>query len=89
MKKSPLHLWLIRFLGLIVPRRLRTNWRQEWEVELHCRKLWRVNQFSAIGQGQVFEVTRRQTFALPRSINRLPQLFREPFARQRWQRSMA
>jgi hypothetical protein len=28
------HLWLIRFIGLIVPRRLRADWRQEWEAEL-------------------------------------------------------
>jgi len=31
-------LWLIRFIGLIVPRRLRADWRQEWEAELHYRE---------------------------------------------------
>src|SRR5215475_8328157 len=31
-------LWLIRFIGLIVPRRLRANWRQEWEAELRYRE---------------------------------------------------
>ena len=31
-------LWLIRFLGLIVPRRLRADWRQEWEAELQYRE---------------------------------------------------
>ena len=31
-------LWLIRFIGLIVPRRLRADWRQEWEAELHHRE---------------------------------------------------
>jgi predicted permease len=31
-------LWLIRFVGLIVPRRLRADWRQEWEAELHYRE---------------------------------------------------
>ena len=31
-------LWLIRFVGLIVPRRLRGDWRQEWEAELHYRE---------------------------------------------------
>jgi predicted permease len=30
--------WLIRFVGLIVPRRLRADWRQEWEAELHYRE---------------------------------------------------
>ncbi|HEX4945401.1 MAG TPA: hypothetical protein VFZ34_01895 [Blastocatellia bacterium] len=35
MKNRKLHLWLIRFVGLIVPRRLREGWRHEWEAELH------------------------------------------------------
>ena len=29
---------LIRFIGLIVPRRLRADWRQEWEAELRHRE---------------------------------------------------
>ena len=32
------HLWLIAMLGLIVPRRLRADWRQEWEAELDHRE---------------------------------------------------
>jgi putative ABC transport system permease protein len=32
-------LWLIRFIGLIVPRRLRSGWRQEWEAELQYREM--------------------------------------------------
>jgi len=31
-------LWLLRFIGLIVPRRLRADWRQEWEAELQWRE---------------------------------------------------
>jgi putative ABC transport system permease protein len=31
-------LWLIAFFGLIVPRRLRADWRQEWEAELRYRE---------------------------------------------------
>src|SRR5262245_53054273 len=27
-------LWLVRAVGVIVPRRLRADWRQEWEAEL-------------------------------------------------------
>src|SRR6185436_20623484 len=34
-----LHLWLITFIGVIVPRRLRADWRQEWEAELRCREM--------------------------------------------------
>src|ERR1044071_6572948 len=32
------HLWLIKFIGLIVPRRLRADWKQEWEAELRHRE---------------------------------------------------
>jgi len=31
-------LWLIRMIGVIVPRRLRADWKQEWEAELCCRE---------------------------------------------------
>jgi putative ABC transport system permease protein len=31
-------LWLIRLVGVIVPRRLRSDWRQEWEAELRHRE---------------------------------------------------
>ena len=31
-------LWLIRFIGVLVPRRLRADWRQEWEAELRYRE---------------------------------------------------
>src|SRR5436190_4501061 len=33
------HLWLIRLIGVIVPRRLRADWRQEWEAELRYREM--------------------------------------------------
>src|SRR6266576_5130317 len=33
------HLWLIRIIGVIVPQRLRADWRQEWEAELRYREL--------------------------------------------------
>src|SRR5262247_342936 len=32
-------LWLITAIGVIVPRRLRADWRQEWEAELRSREL--------------------------------------------------
>ena len=32
------HLWFIRIIGVIVPRRLRLDWRQEWEAELRYRE---------------------------------------------------
>jgi putative ABC transport system permease protein len=32
------HLWLIRVAGVIVPGRLRADWRREWEAELRYRE---------------------------------------------------
>ena len=32
------YLWVINFIGLIVPRRLRADWKQEWEAELRYRE---------------------------------------------------
>jgi hypothetical protein len=31
--------WLIRLIGVIVPQRLRADWKQEWESELRHREL--------------------------------------------------
>ncbi len=31
-------LWLIAFIGVIVPRRLGADWRQEWEAKLQWRE---------------------------------------------------
>src|SRR5262245_9763303 len=41
IKKTPrrIHLSLIRIMGIIVPRRLRGSWRQEWEAELRYREM--------------------------------------------------
>jgi predicted permease len=33
-----LYLWLIKFIGVIVPCRFRADWRQEWEAELRYRE---------------------------------------------------
>src|SRR5262250_2842338 len=32
-------LWLIRLIGALVSRRLRADWRQEWEAELRSREI--------------------------------------------------
>jgi predicted permease len=32
-------LWLIALIGVVVPRRLRADWRQEWDAELRYREL--------------------------------------------------
>src|SRR5437016_3029936 len=32
------HLWFVFVVGWIVPRRFRSEWKQEWEAELHHRE---------------------------------------------------
>jgi predicted permease len=32
------HIWIVRLLSRIVPRRFRLDWKQEWEAELHHRE---------------------------------------------------
>ena len=41
VQSTPFRFWLslIRLIGVIVPRRLRADWRQEWEAELRHREL--------------------------------------------------
>src|SRR5438128_7119086 len=36
---SKFHLWLITPISVLVPRRWRADWRQEWEAELRYREL--------------------------------------------------
>jgi macrolide transport system ATP-binding/permease protein len=36
--RSKPHLWIIRFIGVIVPRRFRARFHQEWEAELEYRE---------------------------------------------------
>src|SRR5262245_36071512 len=37
-KRFRFWLWLIALVGVIVPRRLRADWRREWEAELGRRE---------------------------------------------------
>jgi putative ABC transport system permease protein len=53
-------LWLIRLTGVIVPRRLRVDWRLEWEAELrHREKL--LTEWDRLGR-------RNKTFLVWRSL---------------------
>jgi putative ABC transport system permease protein len=36
-RKKP-YFWLIKFVGVLVPRRLRADWRREWDAELRYRE---------------------------------------------------
>src|SRR5438093_10287583 len=39
LKRFRFWLWVIMFLGVIVPSRLRADWRQEWVAELRYREV--------------------------------------------------
>jgi predicted permease len=39
--------WLIYFIGILVPRRLRADWRQEWQAELQWRE-WQLVEWDRL-----------------------------------------
>ncbi|HEY6399876.1 MAG TPA: ABC transporter permease, partial [Blastocatellia bacterium] len=57
------HLWLIKFIGAIVPRRLRADWRQEWEAELRCREML-LADWDRLDWRNKFDLLRRSAGAL-------------------------
>src|SRR5262245_14115088 len=55
-------LWLIRLIGVIVPRRLRANWRREWEAELGHRE-GMLDQWDRLDWRTKLDLLRRSTSA--------------------------
>jgi hypothetical protein len=56
------HLWLIALVGVIVPRRLRADWRQEWETELQYRE-WQLADWDRLDRRHKLDLLRRSTSA--------------------------
>jgi putative ABC transport system permease protein len=56
------HLWLIALVGLIVPRRLRADWRQEWETELQYRE-WQLADWDRLDWRNKLDLLRRSASA--------------------------
>ena len=56
------HLWVIAVIGVIVPRRLRADWREEWEAELRYRER-RLAEWNRLDRIQKWELLRRSTSA--------------------------
>jgi putative ABC transport system permease protein len=52
------YLWLIRMIGVIVPQRLRADWRQEWEAELRYREEL-LAEFDRLNWRAKFDLLRR------------------------------
>src|SRR5262249_25648474 len=55
-------LWLIALVGVIVPRRLRANWRQEWEAELRHREAL-LAEWDRLNRGARLALLRRSASA--------------------------
>ncbi|NOT62744.1 MAG: hypothetical protein HOP19_21255, partial [Acidobacteria bacterium] len=72
MQTNRFWLWLIRFIGLIVPRRLRADWRQEWEAELQWREA-QFAQWDKLNWQTKFDLLRRSTSAFWDALWLLPQ----------------
>ncbi len=52
------HLWFINFIGLIVPRRVRADWREEWQAELRYRELL-LSEWDRLGWRARLDLLRR------------------------------
>src|SRR5215813_6768441 len=65
-------LWLIRLIGVIVPRRLRADWRQEWEAELRYRELL-LAQWQMLDWHNRFDLLRRSLGAFWDALALQPQ----------------
>ena len=56
-------LWVIRVIGVIVPQRLRADWRQEWEAELQWREL-QLAEWDKLNWKNKVDLSRRSCGAL-------------------------
>jgi predicted permease len=65
------HLRLIAFVGVLVPRRLRPDWRQEWEAELRCREL-RLAEWDRLDWRNKFDLLLRSTSAFRDALRLQP-----------------
>jgi predicted permease len=65
------HLWLIALLGVIVPRRLRADWRMEWEAELRNREAM-LTDWDRLGWRNKFDLLRRSLSAFWDALWLLP-----------------
>lgn len=71
MRFAKPHLQLIALLGIIVPRRLRADWRQEWEAELRHRELL-LAEWNRLDWRSKLDLLRRSTSAFWDALWLLP-----------------
>lgn len=70
------HLRLIALIGVIVPRRLRSNWKQEWEAELNHRETL-LQHWDRLGFGDKVDLLRRSASAFWDALWLQPQRLEE------------
>jgi hypothetical protein len=63
--------WLISFIGVIVPRRLRADWRLEWEAELRVREASLKEWNTLASLGRTF-LPQEANFGAPRAARTNP-----------------
>jgi predicted permease len=68
--------WLIRFIGVIVPRRFRARWQQEWEAELEYREVL-LARWDKLDWRSKFELLRRSLGAFWDALLLQPQRLEE------------
>ena len=56
------HRWLIHLIGVIVPRRLRVDWRREWKAELRHREAM-LDEWDRLDWRNKFDLLRRSASA--------------------------
>jgi macrolide transport system ATP-binding/permease protein len=56
------HVWVVAVIGLFVPRRLRADWREEWEAELRCREQ-RLAEWNRLDGREKWDLLRRSSSA--------------------------
>jgi predicted permease len=65
-------LWLIRFVGVLVPRRLRADWRAEWEAELRWREMM-LAEWELLNRRNKLDLLRRSLGAFRDALALQPQ----------------
>ncbi|HEV2666586.1 MAG TPA: hypothetical protein VG324_16830, partial [Blastocatellia bacterium] len=65
-------LWLITVIGVIVPRRLRADWRQEWEAELRYREKL-LAEWDRLDRGAKLDLFRRSASAFWDALSLQPE----------------
>ena len=62
---------LVRVIGVIVPRRLRSDWRQEWEAELRYREML-LEEWERLDSRHKLDLLRRSTNAFWNALELQP-----------------